>query len=95
MTVEMPASCYCEGSKTDSYRERFQEDLRFCRFVLGEHARIMPTYAKGHEHTWLFPLVAVADYLVCAAMAIEESMTCEHVDYREKLGEPKWLGGEE
>src|SRR5258706_4877011 len=70
----VPNRSYREGSKTEGYCHRFAEDLRYCRFVLGEHDRIMPIYAMDRENTWLLLLADVADHLTTAAIGLEESM---------------------
>src|SRR6516162_3379698 len=62
-------------SSTEEYDLRFREDLRHCRFGLGEQERIMLNVG---EHTWLMPLVSLADHISEAALNLEESMCCEH-----------------
>lgn len=60
-----------EGPISDEYRERLAQDIRYCRFVWGEHERIMAIYNRAGERTFLHPLIDLADHLSSAAGGLE------------------------
>lgn len=91
ITVGLKPEAYREGAPTKRYRDRFEEDLRYCWLRWKDYERITQRYNRGGEHNWLLPLVDLADSLGTAAMNLDESLGCEHNGYEEQMGEPSWL----
>jgi hypothetical protein len=65
-------------SPSRDYRERFTHDLSCALMAVWEYARLVPEYDKKAEHTWLLPLIKLADLLCDASCMLEASLACEH-----------------
>lgn len=69
------------------FRERLVEAIDACEAMESERARVLKEYQTAGDDGWLYPVVALADYVGGAHSLLDEAMACENDDYRE-LNEP-------
>jgi hypothetical protein len=61
--VGLKPEAYREGSLTQDYRDRFEEDFRYCRRRWADYQAIMPRYDSGREDNWLILLAKCASLI--------------------------------
>lgn len=67
-----------KSSRDPDCFQRFAEDFQLCRGVDVLWDKTMDKYQARGEHTWLYELVDLGDWLSIAAYQLDESLRCEH-----------------
>ena len=75
---------------SERYRERFSTNLFWCSMAIDDYARIVPDCGR-EERTWLLQLLELSERLTRAWRDLEESMLCEHDDFKHRADLPDML----
>jgi hypothetical protein len=70
------------SSTNDNYLSRFLEIVAYCHWVDAQRERLLRVYCGNKAWPLLTPLGELADRLTNAGRLLEESMMCEHGDYK-------------
>jgi hypothetical protein len=68
------------NSEDTDYMLRFTTALARVLWLESEHSRIL---AQRDQHPWLYPLYHLADCIASTAFILQESLGCEHDDFRD------------
>ena len=66
-----------QSARAVTYRSRLVDALRACAISERERMRVLREYRAAGEHAWMYPVVAVIDYLGASAYELEECLVCE------------------